>query len=95
MSWCEALTYCENLTLGDHDDWRLPNRREFQSILDYSRSLPPIDPAVFGASSEGYWSSTSFAFSPTHAWIVCFKAGAILDIPKGFFVHVRAVRNAP
>jgi len=40
-SWSEALTYCEvtlnNLALGGHTDWRLPNHMELQSILDYNR----------------------------------------------------------
>jgi hypothetical protein len=38
MDWETALKYAENLTLGGHDDWRLPNAKELQSIVDYSRS---------------------------------------------------------
>jgi len=39
MNWKEALNYAETLTLGGHDDWRLPNAKELQSIVDYKRSL--------------------------------------------------------
>lgn len=39
MIWQDALTYAENLDLGGHDDWRLPNAKELQSIVDYTRSL--------------------------------------------------------
>lgn len=35
VSWCEALAYCEGLTLAGHSDWRLPNVRESQSIINY------------------------------------------------------------
>ena len=35
----EALMYCLLLDLGDHDDWRLPNSKELQSIVDYTRSV--------------------------------------------------------
>ena len=47
--WKEALAYAEGLTLGGHSDWRLPNAKELQSIVDYSRSpqttnSPAIDP---------------------------------------------------
>jgi hypothetical protein len=37
-TWEQALTYCENLTLpaGGYSDWRMPNRNELQSIVDYS-----------------------------------------------------------
>lgn len=47
--WEEALAYAENLNLAEHSDWRLPNAKELQSIVDYSRSpqttnSPAIDP---------------------------------------------------
>ena len=38
MVWEDALAYCEDLELADLDDWRLPNAKELQSIVDYSRS---------------------------------------------------------
>jgi len=49
MNWEEALKYAESLELGGHDDWRLPNAKELQSIVDYTRSLqttgsPAINP---------------------------------------------------
>lgn len=47
--WEEALAYAESLELGGYDDWRLPNAKELQSIVDYTRSpqatgSPAIDP---------------------------------------------------
>ena len=47
--WAEALDYAENLELASKTDWRLPNAKELQSIVDYSRSpqtsnSPAIDP---------------------------------------------------
>lgn len=47
--WQESLAYAENLELANHNDWRLPNAKELQSIVDYSRSpqttnSPAIDP---------------------------------------------------
>jgi hypothetical protein len=53
LPWCDALAYCENLSFAGHDDWRLPNVRELQSIVDYGRLGPAIDP-VFGAFSGWY-----------------------------------------
>ena len=38
MLWADALTYCESLSTGSYDDWRLPNAKELQSIVDYTRS---------------------------------------------------------
>ena len=47
--WETSLKYSEDLELADHTDWRLPNTKELQSIVDYSRSpqttnSPAIDP---------------------------------------------------
>jgi uncharacterized protein DUF1566 len=38
MDWQEALEYAEALELAEFTDWRLPNAKELQSIVDYSRS---------------------------------------------------------
>ncbi len=38
MDWQEALEYAEALELAGLTDWRLPNAKELQSIVDYSRS---------------------------------------------------------
>ena len=38
MDWPDALGYCEDLSLAGYDDWRLPNAKELQSIVDYTRS---------------------------------------------------------
>jgi hypothetical protein len=47
--WKTALAYAENLNLAKYSDWRLPNAKELQSIVDYTRSpsftnSPAIDP---------------------------------------------------
>ena len=47
--WKDALAYAEDLELAKYNDWRLPNAKELQSIVDYSRSpaatnSPAIDP---------------------------------------------------
>ena len=47
--WEESLTYAESLQLANKNDWRLPNAKELQSIVDYTRSpqttnSPAIDP---------------------------------------------------
>jgi uncharacterized protein DUF1566/EF hand domain-containing protein len=75
LNWQQALTWAEGLTYAGHSDWRLPNAKELQSIVDYSRSpdttrSAAIDP-IFQASpiaNEGgkrdygqYWTSTTHA----------------------------------
>lgn len=38
VNWQEALSYAENTQFAGHSDWRLPNAKELQSLVDYSRS---------------------------------------------------------
>ena len=76
------MTYCENLTLpaGGYSDWRLPNRNELQSIVDYSRYNPAIDTTYFpGTVASYYWSSTTYAYSTSIAWNVYFGYGYVLQ----------------
>jgi hypothetical protein len=46
LGWQEALSYAESLDYAGHDDWRLPNAKELQSIVDYSRSPDTTDSAA-------------------------------------------------
>ncbi len=46
MDWEAALRYAQYLTLGGYDDWRLPNAKELQSIVDHSRSPQTSDSAA-------------------------------------------------
>lgn len=91
-SWQEALVYCENLELAGSDDWRLPNVRELQSIVDYGRYDPAID-AIFDSDSSWFWSSTSALHPDSIAWVVIFYLGDVYYETKSFHHSVRAVRH--
>ena len=38
INWLDAVEQCQNATTASYSDWRLPNAKELQSIVDYSRS---------------------------------------------------------
>jgi hypothetical protein len=76
-----------------HSDWRIPSAKELQSIVDYGRFGPAIDP-VFGPTvSNRYWSSTTYAFSTSSAWLVGFGDGFVNADGKALGYYVRAVRG--
>jgi hypothetical protein len=91
VPWEIALQYCEGLSLAGHDDWRLPNVRELQSIVDYGLSSPAIQP-LFRVSTSMYWSSSPAAGEPGAAWGVELKngsSGGVLVYGMGHPLSVR------
>ena len=79
LTWEQALAWAENLTYAGHSDWRLPNAKELQSLVDYTRSpsthgTAAIDPLFTstGITNEAgqadygwYWASTTHLDGPT------------------------------
>lgn len=72
MNWQQALAYAENLELAGHDDWRLPNAKELQSIVDYTRCpditrSAAIDPVfeVTPIKNEGGQTDYPFCWTST------------------------------
>ena len=73
MTWENALSYSENLQYAGYSDWRLPDAKELQSILDYTRSpgttnsaaIDPLFTATPIINEAGqsdysfYWTSTT------------------------------------
>ncbi|MGA9777373.1 MAG: DUF1566 domain-containing protein [Limisphaerales bacterium] len=71
LNWEQALAWVQQLNAKNylgHNDWRLPNAKELQSIVDYSR-IPAISP-IFQISrlADGeypyFWSSTTHLDGP-------------------------------
>ncbi len=95
-----------NAPFAGHTDWRMPNYKELNSILDLERPGPSVDP-VFNTGcvsactvttcsctvSSSYWSSTSFGSSPVIAWFVFFSDGIVGTSGKSGNFFVRAVRG--
>lgn len=85
-------------------EWRLPNVRELESLIDYAFHYPAIsDNAGTGHWSEGdpfdgvqssfYWSSTTVAGDPDYAWVQDLYYGYVYYHFKTFSAHVWPVRD--
>ena len=73
--WENALSYAENFEYAGHSDWRLPDAKELESIVDYTRSpdhtssaaIDPLFNCTQITNEAGvddypfYWSSTTHA----------------------------------
>ena len=93
MAWEDAITHCEELSLGGHSDWRLPNINELKSIVDRSKDYPAIVNGFENTSSNRYWSSTTYEGYKGSAWIVTFSYGYVGYYRKGHNYYVRCVRD--
>lgn len=91
-TWVRALKYCENLEYAGYSDWRLPNKNELASLLDYDKSdthfsdFPDME-------AQDFWSSTTHANSFGSAWRVDFYDGGVDDDSKSHQLKVRCVRS--
>ena len=91
--WEEALIYCEELTLGGQDDWRLPNIIELESIVDDTKDSPAVNSAFVSIDGK-YWSSTTVAISDLFsAWCVDFFHGFSYFYDKADKKNIMCVRG--
>ncbi|OIO78698.1 MAG: hypothetical protein COS39_07590 [Hydrogenophilales bacterium CG03_land_8_20_14_0_80_62_28] len=80
LMWSEALDRVARFNaarLLGHDDWCLPNRRELRSLVSHQTrrpALPKPNPFI-NVFAGWYWSSTTAAISPAHAWYVDMDGG--------------------
>ena len=104
QTWVNALNAANNLAddpastttdcgLTDGSvagDWRLPNVKELQSLIDFGHVNPalPTGHPFSGVQSASYWSSTTHAGLPGFAWRVNLVDGSTDAGPKDFFTSL-------
>ena len=108
LNWKQALAYAEKLEHAGRSDWRLPNAKELQSIVDYARAPdarkrssrgPAIDPIFKVTKTESWcWTSTSHLEHGrcTAAAYICFgQAGGTMHGRKMNVHGAGAQRSDP
>jgi hypothetical protein len=108
QKWGDALTTANTLASGSvgledgskAGDWRLPNLRELQSLVDYGPLLNPIalpagHPFINMSATPQYWSSTTYNISTNLAWYLNFADGSIHTNDMISPYYVWCVRGGP
>jgi hypothetical protein len=76
-----------------HQDWRIPNVKELQSIVDYNVAVPASSLPGLTADSD-HWSATTVISLTNFAWLVGFQHGNVLaNANKEISRSARAVRQ--
>ncbi len=106
--WLEQVNTENGIGLAGFTDWRIPNVKELQSIVDFGTFNPAVDPAFNNGPGIGtchvaecsltnptfYYSSTTDASSSLRAWAVDFAGGFAGTATKTATpLPVRAVRG--
>ncbi|MBV5310842.1 DUF1566 domain-containing protein, partial [Chromatium okenii] len=95
INWSTALTSVNNSLLGGHNDWRLPNIKELQSLVDYSSRTSAINIGYFPNTPPWeFWSGSPNANFSDNAWSVDFNWGNTHPNSRNdAYLHVRFVRG--
>lgn len=109
--WADAMTFANSLYDGwtgdgsggdcglsdgsSANDWRLPNVRELQSLIDYSQTNPALPSVHYftGVQSTYYCSSTTHAAGTTSSWNIHMDVGAMSGRDKENIAYVWPVRG--
>lgn len=97
-----AQTYCDELILADHEDWRVPTRKEFSTLLNFGRVSPALDVTCFPLYSYAnpyevyYWTTSEYHDDPSQVWRILISFGLIENGPTESALHkIRCVRGNP
>ncbi|MEI6206916.1 MAG: DUF1566 domain-containing protein [Desulfuromonadales bacterium] len=93
-TWQEAVDYIKSLNSSNyqgHNDWRLPNSNELESLVNKGGAPPTNWLSTQGFSNVqeySYWSSTTYAYSTYNNWLVYVVGGhaGIYSKADGYYV---------
>jgi Protein of unknown function (DUF1566)/IPTL-CTERM motif len=76
FTWANALIQAKNANFAGQTDWRLPNKKELESIVEFCGYSPSINQTLFpNTPASFFWSGSTYVPFPATAWFVSFGSG--------------------
>ena len=97
MTWQSALNLVHEEYAG-FDGWRVPNKKELESIVERRCFSPAVNASVFpntpsGVGGNMQWTSTPNVGRADVVWVIDFQRGGHSNQPKTATAKVRLVRD--
>ncbi len=89
LNWQDAISYCKALTLGNFDNWRLPEVEE----LFYLSNKGESDSAFVNLALDIYHTNTTYSKDLNLSWYINFNYGFDYVGSKESLHYVRCVRG--
>jgi hypothetical protein len=90
-NWQGALAQAANSAYAGYKDWRLPNAKELESLVEEKCYNPSINLSVFPGISSEYWASS--ASNLGSVWNIDFNKGSFYADDNNSDFAVRLVRS--
>lgn len=92
VSWTEAKATCEGKNIGGHTDWRLPNVKEMDSLMDWS-SYPLANyltsAGFINLVGQNFWTNTVARNDASYAfWVSSFNGVRNADVKTALYSYV-------
>jgi hypothetical protein len=94
LNWEEALMYAEKLEYAGYSDWRLPNAKELQSLVDYSRAPDAGTPTQVGPAIDPVFESTDISLTEEPEYAFYWSGTTHLDGPEANYAVYLAFGRA-
>ncbi len=98
LTWLGALEWVAQVNstggFAGYTDWRVPNVKELNSIMEEQCNYPALNTQVFPSPGDWYWSSSPFVADANQAWATQFYNVGFIEVrPKLLYANIRLVRG--
>lgn len=96
LDWSEALQTAEQSDYAGYLDWRVPNIKELQSLVERCRTDPAINESFFfnTPTTITFWSSSPTKIWTNWVWAISFHDGNTLRNGVASDHMIRLVRSS-